>query len=176
MPTFGPGTLQIGEIGSAIDVSCHINSATIAMSKDEGDSTTKLCGTVRPGTITYTYALSGNIDVDSGDPEGFFAMTQAAPGSQQPFTFTPDSASGTAAAGTLIIDPLDFGGEEFGADMTSDFEFSIVGPPSYTYPDMLREPARFTPLVINGKGAKAQPIVQPAPKRTKTPAAATSAA
>lgn len=131
--TLGPGLLKIGTTGTEIDVSCLVNNAAIAADKDEGDATTKLCGDVRPGTVTYTYALSGNMDTDVGDPAGFFALSQAEPGSQQAFTFTPNSATGTTAAGTLTIDPLDFGADESGADLTSDFEFTIVGKPTYTY-------------------------------------------
>ena len=132
--TLGPGTLEIGTVGSEIDVSCLVNNAVIAADKDEGDATTKLCGDVRAGTVTYTYALSGNMDTDVADDAGFFALSQAEPGSQQTFTFTPNTAAGTSATGTLVIDPLDFGADESGADLTSDFEFTIVGRPTYTYP------------------------------------------
>jgi hypothetical protein len=132
--TLGPGTLEIGTIGTEIDVSCLVNNAVIAADKDEGDATTKLCGDVRAGTVTYTYALSGNMDTDVADAAGFFALSQAEPGSQQTFTFTPNTAAGTSATGTLVIDPLDFGADESGADLTSDFEFTIVGRPTYTYP------------------------------------------
>jgi hypothetical protein len=130
--TLGPGTLEIGSVGTEIDVSCLVNNAVIAADKDEGDATTKLCGDVRAGTVTYTYALSGNMDTDVADSAGFFALSQAEPGSQQTFTFTPNTA-----AGTLVIDPLDFGADESGADLTSDFEFTIVGRPTYTYPAAL---------------------------------------
>lgn len=135
----GPGELKIGATGTEIDVSCLINNATIAATKDEGDSTTKLCGTVKPGAVTYTYALSGNIDTDSALASGLFALSQTSPGSQQQFTFTPNeeivapATAATKAAGTLVIDPLDFGGDTMGETMTSDFEFSIVGKPTYTY-------------------------------------------
>jgi hypothetical protein len=129
----GPGVLEIGTTGTEIDVSCLVNNAVIAADKDESDSTTKLCGDVRAGTVTYTYALSGNMDTDIADDAGFFALSQSAPGSQQNFTFTPSSAAGTTATGTLVIDPLDFGADEAGADLTSDFEFTIVGTPVYTY-------------------------------------------
>ena len=132
--TLGPGTLEIGMLGTEIDVSCLVNNATIAADKDEGDATTKLCGDTRPGTVTYTYALSGNMDTDVADDSGFFALSQSAPGTQQNFTFTPNTAAGTSATGTLVIDPLDFGADESGADLTSDFEFTIVGKPTYTYP------------------------------------------
>src|SRR5215510_352771 len=128
----GPGTLTIGATGTPIDVSCLVNNATITMSKDEGDSTTKLCGTVVPGAVTYTYSLSGNVDTDISDPAGLFALSQSAPGTVQDFDFTPSTEAGTSASGQLVIDPLDFGGDETGQTMTSDFEFSIVGKPTYT--------------------------------------------
>ena len=35
--------------------------------------------------------------------------------------------------GDLTIDPLEFGGDEMGADMTSDFEWTCVGKPVITY-------------------------------------------
>lgn len=160
MPVFGPGTLQIGEVGSEIDVSCFVNSMRITASKDESDSTTKLCGTVKPGKITYTYSLTGNLDIDSEDPDGFFALSQAAPGTQVPFTFTPNTPTETTASGTVVIDPLDFGADEYGDDMTSDIEFTIVGAPTYEFPDAAPAVKRFAPLVVNGgpeSGVKAEP-------------------
>lgn len=129
----GPGTLEIGATGTEIDVSCLINNATITATKDQGDSVTKLCGTVVPGSVSYTYSLTGNTDTDVDDPAGLFALSQASPGSQQPFTFTPNTEAGTTATGTLVIDPLDFGGDTTGETMTSDFEFAVVGQPVYTY-------------------------------------------
>lgn len=129
----GPGELKIGATGTEIDVSCLLNNGKIAASKDQADSTTKLCGTVKPGKTTYTYSLAGNMDTDIADEAGFFAMTQANPGSEQTFTFTPSSEAGTTATGTLTIDPLDFGADTMGDPLTSDFEFSIVGVPTYTY-------------------------------------------
>ena len=131
--TLGPGLLTIGATGTEIDISCLVNNALISAEKDESDATTKLCGDVRAGTVTYTYSLSGNMDTDVGDAAGFFALSQAEPGTQQSFVFTPNTVNGTSAAGTLTIDPLDFGADEAGADLTSDFEFTIVGKPTYTY-------------------------------------------
>jgi hypothetical protein len=148
----GPGTLTIGETGTEIDVSCLVNNATISADKDEGDSTTKLCGTVRPGAVTYTYSLSGNVDTDVDDPAGLFALSQDAPGTEQPFTFTPNTDAGTTATGTLVIDPLDFGGDETTETMTSDFEFTIVGKPAYTYGSQAA-----------GNGTQAEPEAEPVP-------------
>lgn len=129
----GPGTLKIGATGTEIDISCNVNNAVLAAEKDEGDSVTKLCGTVVPGAVSYTYSLSGNVDTDIGESTGFFAMTVQNPGSQQHFEFVPNTAAGTEAEGTLIIDPLDFGGDTTTETMTSDFEFTVVGEPTYTF-------------------------------------------
>jgi len=129
----GPGTLKFGATATAIDVSCNVNNAVISAEKDEGDSVTKLCGTVVPGAISFTYTLSGNIDTDIGSSTGFFAMTQAQAGAQIPFDFEPNTDTGTSAAGTCVLVPLDFGGDETTATMASDFEFTIVGAPTYTY-------------------------------------------
>jgi len=131
--SLGDGVLEIGHVGTEIDISCAVNNAKITVSKDQADSTTKLCGTVRQGKITYTYALTGNMDADVGDPDGFFALSQAEPGTEMAFLFHPHIGTTTSAKGTLIIDPLDFGADEMGADLTSDFEFAIVGKPDYDY-------------------------------------------
>jgi hypothetical protein len=130
----GPGTLTIGEVGSSIDVACLVNGARIAATKNQTDPTTKLCGTVRPGSTSYTYEFTGNIDTDIADAAGLFALSQSAAGTEQPFTFVPNTEAGTEASGVLILDPLDFGADEYGADLTSDFTFAIVGTPAYTFP------------------------------------------
>jgi hypothetical protein len=134
MPTLGPGTLKIGPVAEQIDISCQINNARIAMTKDQDDSTTKLCGTVTPGKVTYTYALGGNMDTDTDDPAGIFAYSQAHAGQIVEFQFVPNTAATTGATGQLMIDPLDFGADEFGAPLDSDFEWELVGQPTYAFP------------------------------------------
>jgi len=131
--SLGPGELTIGATATPIDISCLVNNAVIAASKDQGDSETKLCGTVKVPKPTYTYELSGNMDTDVADASGFFALSQASPGEEFDFSFTPSTDAGTAAAGTLIVDPLDFGGDTTGETMKSDFAFTIVGLPTYTF-------------------------------------------
>lgn len=134
MTVLGPGTLKIGAIGSEIDISCNVNGARVTADKTEGDSTTKLCGSKVPGSVTYDAKLTGNIDIDSADgAASFFALTWVEPGTEQPFTFTPNTEEGTSAAGTLVIDPLDFGADKYGDTLTADFEFSVTGTVTYTF-------------------------------------------
>lgn len=134
MVNLGPGTLKIGPTGSEIAIECQINNVRIAADKTQDDPRTKLCGTVTPGKITYDYSMSGNMDTDPDKANGIFAYSQAHAGQSVPFEFVPNTAGVTKAVGTLIIDPLDFGADEFGAPMDSDFEWSILGQPTYTYP------------------------------------------
>lgn len=131
---FGPGTLSIGAVGAEVDVSCLINGARITGSPDKADDTRKLCGATRVGATSFTYELTGNIDVDLADEAGIFALSQSAAGTEQDFTFTPNTEAATSAAGKLVIGPLDFGADEYGADLASDFTWSIVGAPAYTFP------------------------------------------
>lgn len=179
MPKFGPGTFEVGNTASSIKASCLVNSLTISADKDQGDSTTKLCGTVRPGNVTYTYTLGGNVDIDSDDAQGLWALSQEAKGSQLPFTFTPQDG-GTTATGTIIIDPLDFGGDEFGADMTSDFEWALVGEPDYAFEGASGLSAKsgsanwWENLVLAGDDVKPLTPVGAAPPVTATPAASTT--
>lgn len=128
----GPGLLKIGQTGTLIDVSCLVNNAVITPSKDQGDSTTKLCGTVKPGAVTYTYTLGGNVDLDIADTSGLWALSQAHAGEQVDYEFTPNTDAATKATGTLVLDPLPFGGDTMGDIMAADFEFAAVGQPTYT--------------------------------------------
>ena len=129
----GPGTLKIGETAALIDVSCYLNNAAIEGATEVGDSTTKMCGAVRKGKVDTTFTLTGNIDVDAGNDAGFFAMSWEQAGEEVDFQFTPNTELGTQAAGKLVLTPLRFGADEYGADLTSDFTFDCVGKPTLTF-------------------------------------------
>lgn len=124
--TLGPGVLKIGETGTEIDVSCLVNNAAIEPDISTGDSKTMLCGTVKQAADTVTWALTGNVDVDAGKATGLFALSWAEGGSEQSFTFTPSNEVGTTVTGTLKIQPLTFGADEYGSYLSSDFEWSLV--------------------------------------------------
>lgn len=132
MPTFGPGTFTVGETAAAIDASCLVNNLVIQSTADAGEPSTKLCGTVKPGTRTYSWEMTGNLDIDPEDPDGLFMLSQTAYGTQVPFIFTPNDTEGLTASGVVIIDPLDFGSADgYSSDLTSDFTWAIVDKPTY---------------------------------------------
>ena len=125
---FGPGTLKIGETGTEIDVSCQVNNLVLTQAPNRGDSKVMLCGTTKAGSVTYDKTLEGNLDLDlDAGADGLFYLSQQYPGSEQSFTFTPNTAGGDTAAGTLILDPMDFGSSEgYGALMGSDVSWIVT--------------------------------------------------
>jgi hypothetical protein len=148
----GPGSLTVGASGTLIDVSCYINNVGIEVSKNTTDQTVKLCGAARPGVTTYTYTLSGNVDVDLANASGLMALSWDNPGSSQDFVFIPNSDLGVSFTGTLVIDPLNVQADEYGADITSDFSWVVVGKPTVD---------RGAPLTISGVTAGSPGSFQP---------------
>lgn len=130
----GRGTLKIGATGTEIDVSCQLNGGRITTNVDTADSITVLCGDVIPGATTFDHEFTGNLNVDVGaGAASLFDLSWTAKGTEQNFVFTPNTADGTTATGTLIITPLDLGADAFGDPLASDFTWAIVGEPTFTY-------------------------------------------
>lgn len=134
MVALGPGTLIFGPVGTEIDASCLINNARVEIDKEQDDPKYKLCGTATPGKITYTYKLTGNLDTDIEVSDGLFAFSHDNAGTQIEFTFVPNTVAATSCTGTLIMDPLEFGADEYGEPLDSDFELTIIGKPVFVYP------------------------------------------
>lgn len=126
----GPGTLTI-DVGSVVDLSVQVTSATVQWSKESEDDVTVLSGDVVPGVTTYSAVLSGEILQDLADASGVVATSWAQRGEEATFTYVPSTAAGRQVTGVLIVDPLDVGGE-IGSRGTSSFEWQIVGDPTLT--------------------------------------------
>ena len=137
MPTaksteFGPGTLVLGEVGTEIDISCQVINAIIEWDKDKDDDVVVLCGDTVAGSTVYSATISGEVFQDVADSAGLLAKSWSAKGTEITFEFVPNTAAGTSATGTLVLDPIAFGGDEAKAKMKSDFSWSIVGEPTLT--------------------------------------------
>ena len=130
----GPGTLTLGSTGTEVDFSCQITGAKIAWSVNADDPVPTMCGDTVAGDRVYSSVLSGSLFLDVGLPGGILYYSWDHKGESVPFTFTPNTAAEASAAGTLILDPLDFGGDESGKNMTADFEWTCVGDPVLTPP------------------------------------------
>jgi hypothetical protein len=145
----GPGTLTIGATGSEVDFSCQVTAAHVDWTADAEDAVQVLCGESVPGARVYSAVLAGTLFQDL-DAAGIVAYSWEHKGEQVPFTFTPVTASAATVTGDLILDPLSIGGDEAGSNMTSDYEFAIVGDPV------------FTPAVATGMEAEEAPAEEAA--------------
>jgi hypothetical protein len=125
----GPGELSVGEVGTPVDFTCQVTAAQVEWSADVGDDTQVLCGETVPGERTYSSVLTGTLYQDLGLVGGIVEYTWAHKGEEVPFTFVPNTTAAQQVTGTLILDPLTVGGDEAGANMSSDFEWAIVGEP-----------------------------------------------
>ena len=126
----GPGLLTIGETGTPVDFTCQVIGARVEWSVDADDPVQVLCGDSVPGDRTYSASLTGSLFQDLGDAAGIVALSWASKGTELPFTFVPSTEAGQEVSGTLILDPISVGGDEAGANMTSDFDWAIVGEPT----------------------------------------------
>ncbi len=125
----GPGTLTLGEVGSPLDVACQLTGAVVAWDSNKDDDTPTLCGDVVPGATTYTATLSGTAVQDLADEAGLVAFSWANKGVEVPVSFTPNTVDAAVVTGTVVMNPLDVGGDTAGDNMTSDFEWAFVGDP-----------------------------------------------
>lgn len=135
---FGPGTLKLGT-APGTDFSCQVQSLGIDVEKDSGDSITVLCGDMVPGSIAYTYALTGTVLQDlitAGLSE--YSWTNA--GKTVAFEFVPQTGATTfKATGSIIMDPISIGASdgEYGDVMTSDVEWSCTAKPTIIWATVL---------------------------------------
>jgi len=133
---FGPGTFKLGPTASALDFSCQVQSMGVNPSKDEGDTITTLCGDSIPGSVTYANVLAGTFLQDLAVADGLIQYSWEHKGETAEFEFVPATTATTGATGSVVVDPLPFGTSDgaFGDVLTSDFEWSMVGDPTFTWP------------------------------------------
>lgn len=129
--SLGPGELSIGSVGDEVDFSCQLTAATLTPSVDQDDDTPVLCGDTVPGERRYTFELEMAV-LQDWRAEGITAFSYANKGTAVAFRFSPDSATGPEVTGTLMVDPMNIGGE-VNQRATADWTLSVVGDPSITW-------------------------------------------
>lgn len=131
----GPGTLTLG--AGAMQVNAQLTKARVVPSEsvESTDAIKVLSGEVLDPTETasYSYALEGTFLQDLGAVASVVDWSWTNAGTEQPFTFTPNTAAGVDVVGTLTPVPLAIGGDEVDAGpMSSDFTWRIKGTPDLT--------------------------------------------
>lgn len=128
------GKLTLGT--TPLDVSCQVTAVTVNPTEnvDTEDAVHVLCGETLPAsdTVSYTYTLAGSVLQDLST-SGVVDWSWDNKGTEQAFVFTPDDTLTTdpTITGTVRVIPLTIGGEVPGRP-TSDFEWAIIGTPTFT--------------------------------------------
>lgn len=128
----GPGTLTLG--AGALEVSSQLTSCKVTPSESVTTTDRKkvLSGesTEPSESVDFTYALEGNFlqDLAVGAVVDWSWTNK---GTEQPFTFVPNTAADRQVQGVLKPVPLSIGGDEVDADMASDFTWRIIGEPDF---------------------------------------------
>jgi hypothetical protein len=126
------GSLTLGT--TPLDVSCQVTACSVNPTENvtTDDAIHVLCGDVLPSsdTVDYTYTLSGTMlqDLSTG---GVVDYTWDNAGQEVPFNFTPDDTGADLVTGTVRVIPLVIGGD-VPSRPTSDFEWVIIGTPTFT--------------------------------------------
>lgn len=131
MVALGPGTLKIGPVGQETDYSCLVDGMTLSTDVTVGDSRFKLCGREVPGTVTPAGTLAGTLDQDIDIEDGLFQYSSENWGTVAGFRFEPSTSAGLEARGQILLVPLSFGGDEYGAPLGSDVSWVTVGDISF---------------------------------------------
>lgn len=125
----GPGTLQLGDVGEELDLSCQVTEVTVTWDNDTDDDVPVLCGGMMAGDDTFTATLEATIvqDMIAG---GVIDYTWRNKGAVVPVTFTPTDGDARVTGDVKII-PVDLGGKVRKKN-TSDVSWPFVGEPSFT--------------------------------------------
>lgn len=124
----GPGTLKLGE-GGLTDFSHQVTKCSLVPSVSKSAPVPVLSGGVVPGKRTETASLKGEFFQDLGESGSLVEWCWAHKGEALAFEFIPASAKGKAIKGTLVVEPVEIGGE-VGEDVRTSFEFECVGMPT----------------------------------------------
>lgn len=128
----GPGTLTLGT--GPLDVSAQLTSCRVNPSENvtTGDAVKVLSGEELQAdeSVDFTYTLEGNLLQDL-DAAGVVDWSWAEAGTEQEFTFVPNTAEGRQVSGILKPVPLAIGGDEVERRMASDFTWRCVGTPIF---------------------------------------------
>ena len=126
----GPGTLNLGSVGTTLDLSCQITEITIEAKGDSEEPEMTLCGDVESGARTYSWTMNITAFQDM-EADGVIDFTWKHAGKELPFKFVPESSGKAAVTGRVVIDPVTIGGT-VGQKNKSEAEWVISGAPNFS--------------------------------------------
>lgn len=126
--TVGPGTLTIGATLDLVSFSSKVTSCRVVPNVNTGDPINVLSGEQVAGDRDESFTLAGTFVQDFGITDSTTEWLFENRGSELPFVFVPNTARGRQVSGTLTVEAIEIGGD-VKTKPTSDFEFTLSGPP-----------------------------------------------
>lgn len=139
----GPGSLVFGVVATELDISCQVTACKITFDSDKEDDLPTLCGGVIAGEKNYTAKLEATAGQDT-EVNGLIDWTWKNRGKEVPVRFVPHEGETATVTGTVVIDPVEFGGDVRKRNV-SEFEFDFVGIPSFK-PDSTPDSDEYPPV------------------------------
>lgn len=121
----GPGTLSIGETGTAEQFAAQLTACSVEPSTDTEDAIPTLSGEEIAGDDTDTAELSGTL-LQSYDAQSLLLWAQTHRNQELPFTFIPNNDAALQVTGVVKVRRLRIGGDVKTRN-TSDFTWPIIG-------------------------------------------------
>lgn len=131
--TVGPGLLTIGSAAALTNFSSQMRSARIVPSVSVGDPIDVLSGETVPGDRTETFALVVSIQSDFGHNDSRVEWLWKERGKTHPFAYIPNNALGRRITGSIIVEPIEIGGD-VKSKPAHEVTMQLVGAPVFDKP------------------------------------------
>lgn len=141
--SLGPGSLVFGATGSQLDISCQVTACKVTYDNDKEDDLPTLCGDTISGEKIYTAKLEFSLGQDL-EKDGAIDWSLKNRGKEVPVAFIPKEGEVAKFAGTVVVDPIEFGGDVKKRNI-SDAEWDFVGMPTFT-PDATDDSTTYPPV------------------------------
>lgn len=123
----GPGTLTLG----TTEYGAQASNVRLVPAHTETDGTPTLADPDPAVTVTTKWTLQGTAIQDFASATGFVEYCREHNGQTVAFDWTPNTVAGAAYDGTCIVKAVEIGGDA-GVQLTTDFEFIVIGEPTRT--------------------------------------------
>ena len=118
----GPGTLSLG----TSDFGAQASNVRLVPNHSSTDGTPTLADPTPVSETTTTWSLQGTAIQDWEDTAGFVEFCRDNNNSEVSFSWVPNTAAGVTFSGVCKVLAVEIGGDA-GTQITSDFEFEVVG-------------------------------------------------
>lgn len=129
-PTVGPGSFTIGAAGALTNFSSQMRGGKLVPNVTKGDPIDVLSGEQAPGDRTEENTLVVTLQSDFGYTGSNAEWLWEHRGEQHPFEYVPNSTLERKISGTLVVEPIEIGGD-VKTKPSAEVTFDVIGDPIF---------------------------------------------